>query len=361
MPPPLFALLFRDLPEEILLAVFMLCPNSSVLRLSRVCKRFGSVLATRATSLLVFREQQARSRDGPVLDNPRQHFHISNEFARDFPAAMSSWALRHVTSLRLTGRPLWERPFEEAEEADHFQVEVDMNEVDVFEKGLAKAHALLPHLSTLTVESICDPGVDAFADAIASGAFGDLTELTLGQNWFGDAGMKTLTAAITAANGSGLLGQLTTLWLYGNRIGDGGVEAFASAVAGGALPNLTVLGLNSNEIGDAGASAIASSCASGALGQLTQLELDGNRIGDGGMQAFASAVANGALGNLVELDLMSNQIGDEGMKAFSAAIDSGALPALEKVYLGGNPGNRAPVDKALADRKKSASTDASES
>ena len=60
----------------------------------------------------------------------------------------------------------------------------------------------------------------------------------------------------------------------------------------------------------------------------------------------------GALANLVSLNLEMNQIGDDGMKAFSISMASGALPALEDVYLYGNPGSDQPVESALARRNK---------
>jgi hypothetical protein len=77
------------------------------------------------------------------------------------------------------------------------------------------------------------------------------------------------------------------------------------------------------------------------------LSLKFNNIGDDGIKAL---ISKGALANCIVLNLHSNKIGDDGMKAFSAAISSGALPALEKVALLGNPGDDAPVLKALADR-----------
>ena len=42
--------------------------------------------------------------------------------------------------------------------------------------------------------------------------------------------------------------QLLELWLNGNQIGDGGMQAFASAVAGGALPMLNNLIVNDGEL-----------------------------------------------------------------------------------------------------------------
>ena len=65
----------------------------------------------------------------------------------------------------------------------------------------------------------------------------------------------------------------------------------------------------------------------------------------------AASLSLGALPLLRELRLFINAIGDYGMIAFAEAVRSGALPALSSVGLAGNPGDRAPVDKALAERE----------
>jgi len=50
------------------------------------------------------------------------------------------------------------------------------------------------------------------------------------------------------------------------------------------------------------------------------------------MQAFSSALAGGALASLRTLNLYENQIGDVGMQAFSLALAGGALANLEELY-----------------------------
>ena len=62
--------------------------------------------------------------------------------------------------------------------------------------------------------------------------------------------------------------------------------------------------------------------------------------------------ASGALAQLTFLNLGENQIGDSGIKALADAVSSGALASLERVVLDGNPGDSAPVNKALRERKK---------
>ena len=56
--------------------------------------------------------------------------------------------------------------------------------------------------------------------------------------------------------------------------------------------------------------------------------------------------------NTQYLRLSDNKIGDAGLTALAKAVESGALASLERVVLDGNPGDSAPVDKALRERKK---------
>ena len=136
-------------------------------------------------------------------------------------------------------------------------------------------------------------------------------------------------------------------------IGDDDMKNFSVLVASGALASLRVLDLRLNQIGDVGLSALADAIGtSGALASLTILDLKGNKISDEGMKAFSSALSSGALGSLQTLGLYGNRIGDVGMQSFASAVASGALPNVQNVYLTGNPGNGAPVEKALAERRK---------
>ena len=53
------------------------------------------------------------------------------------------------------------------------------------------------------------------------------------------------------------------------------------------------------------------------------IALNGNQIGDVGMQAFSTALAGGALAKCQKLILGENVIGDAGMEAFASACASG--------------------------------------
>ena len=60
----------------------------------------------------------------------------------------------------------------------------------------------------------------------------------------------------------------------------------------------------------------------------------------------------GALDKLEALDLSYNQIGDPGMSALAGACASGALASCQRIYLDRNSASDAPVQQALAARKK---------
>ena len=82
------------------------------------------------------------------------------------------------------------------------------------------------------------------------------------------------------------------------------------------------------------------------------LHLFNNKIGDVGLQAFADALGKGALASLEVLFLENNQIRDAGLSALAEAVGKGALDNITSIYLSRNPGNSAPVDNALKERKK---------
>ena len=157
------------------------------------------------------------------------------------------------------------------------------------------------------------------------------------------------------AGGRLLLGrQGGRLNLFKRGIGAEEMTIFASGLRSGALPRLELLGLRDNQIGDDGLKAFSTALGSEALPRLERLYLHANQIGDDGMKALSTALGNGALMRLQKLYLGGNQIGDGGMQSFAAALSggSGALPNLTHFYLSGNPGNAAPAEKALEDRKK---------
>jgi len=144
----------------------------------------------------------------------------------------------------------------------------------------------------------------------AMGALAQLRKLILGANQIGDAGLAALCQNVPR----GALGNLSELWLGGTNIGDEGMVALANAIRGGKLPSVAVLSLATNEIGDAGA------------------------------VAFGAVLADGAMPHLGELYLHDNKIGDAGMLSLARALRGGGLPALRELSLGGNPGDKAPIN-----------------
>lgn len=69
-----------------------------------------------------------------------------------------------------------------------------------------------------------------------------LTELSLGFNQIGDAGI----AAILGSAAHGGLQKLERLYLVGNRIGEAGVDLLAEAIRAGKLPLCTYINLARN-------------------------------------------------------------------------------------------------------------------
>ena len=85
---------------------------------------------------------------------------------------------------------------------------------------------------------------------------------------------------------------------------------------------------------------------------MQELLLINNKIGNPGIAALADAVGKGALPQLQELYLGGNSIGDVSLSALADVVSRGALDNIQSINLFGNPGNSAPVDNALKQRKK---------
>ena len=130
---------------------------------------------------------------------------------------------------------------------------------------------------------------------------------------------------------------------FENQISDAGMQAFAKALANGAMANCQELWLSENQIGNIGMEAFAEALANGAMANCQKLYLHENQIGDVGMTAFAQAIKpvsegdSGALAQCQELDLHGNQIGDTGMAAFAKALANGAMASLDTLYVDDGP------------------------
>jgi hypothetical protein len=154
-------------------------------------------------------------------------------------------------------------------------------------------------------------------------------------NQIGDVGMQAFASAVA----SGAMAGVTELFLHKNKIGDVGMGAFAKALANGAMAGLIHLDLFGNQIGDVGMTKFAQSIkpvsegGSGAMAGVTVLRLNDNKIGDVGMEAFARVLADGAMAQCKILRLNNDKIGDVGMKAFAKALADGALEKLQWLFI----------------------------
>ena len=70
--------------------------------------------------------------------------------------------------------------------------------------------------------------------------------------------------------------------------GDAEAETLAGALS--AFRRLAVMYLGDNQIGDAGLTSLSTALSNGALGQLEALHLEKNQIGDQGLEALAEAL-----------------------------------------------------------------------
>ena len=127
----------------------------------------------------------------------------------------------------------------------------------------------------------------------------------------------------------GTLGSVLTvleeLRLFRASASHDGVQRLVEKLGAGALPAVICLDIDSTHMGDAGASALATALGRGALPRLELLELSDAAIGDAGLVALAPALRR--LPALEELYLQGNPFGDEGLTALVAPPPpAGALP-----------------------------------
>lgn len=123
-------------------------------------------------------------------------------------------------------------------------------------------------------------GVSVLVDALASGAFAMLKELTLSENNINDADGVRLLGALADAD---CLEEFATLKLEKNELGD----ATAKRLASGELLTLSSLYISDNLIGDEGALAIAA----GSWPRLDRLFMQNNLFGDEAVEALGRASA----------------------------------------------------------------------
>ena len=106
---------------------------------------------------------------------------------------------------------------------------------------------------------------------------------------------------------------VTALWIGDNLFGEAGVKLLAEAVRDNRT--LIMLDLWKSNIGDAEAAILAAAVQQNRT--LTQLCLRGNQIGDSGARALAAALQHNS--TLKVIDLSDNQIGEAGATALRSA------------------------------------------
>jgi hypothetical protein len=124
---------------------------------------------------------------------------------------------------------------------------------------------------------------------------------------------------------SSVLPALEELCLFAPAAGPDGVQRLAEKLGAGALPAVTLF-VTDMHVGDAGASALAAALGRGALPRLKLLGLYNAAIGDAGLVALAPALRR--LPALEKLYLFGNPFGNEGLAALVAPPPppAGALP-----------------------------------
>ncbi|MDP1569198.1 MAG: protein kinase [Vicinamibacterales bacterium] len=157
---------------------------------------------------------------------------------------------------------------------------------------------------------------DAAAELANQAALGTLTELALGDNQIGAAGMAALAA-------SPHLSSLRTLDLADNRLGAAGAASLAQSPSLGCLTSITLAG---NGLGPQGAEALA-------RGQLRpcHLDLSGNDVQAAGVAALA---ASPAMVRVERLVLRDNAIGSDGISAVAVSRTLTSLRDLDVSHNG---------------------------
>ncbi|CAH3184561.1 unnamed protein product, partial [Porites lobata] len=202
---------------------------------------------------------------------------------------------------------------------------LDLGDNRIGDAGVSSLSQALTVSSSLTrldlgCNRIGDAGASSLSQTLTANS--SLTSLDLGDNRIGDAGASSLSQALTVSS------SLTRLDLGCNRIGDAGASSLSQTLT--ANSSLTRLDLGYNRIGDAGASSLSQTLT--ANSSLTRLDLGYNRIGDAGASSLSQTLT--ANSSLTRLDLGYNRIGEAAASSLSQALTTNT--SLTSLYLGGN-------------------------
>ena len=184
--------------------------------------------------------------------------------------------------------------------------------------------ALLPQLRAdhEAAAALCRKVGTSSGFATSCGSCKELREARKAE-WY-QRGLSAADLALLGTLGS-VLPALQKLYLEEPAAGPHyGVPRLVAGLGAGALPAVTELGLGGVLAGDAVASALAAALGRGTLPRLKILRLNSTGIGDVGLVALAPALRR--LPALEHLYLAGNPFGDEGLAALVAPPPAGAPP-----------------------------------
>ncbi|XDV53593.1 hypothetical protein PO909_022061 [Leuciscus waleckii] len=192
--------------------------------------------------------------------------------------------------------------------------ELDLSGNKITESKLRKISPLLEHpqckLQKLVLRScnISDGGCAVLSSALRSNL--SLRELDLSGNYFGDSGVKQLSALLKHTQCKLEKLELRACWIR-----DGVCADLSSALRSN--PSLRELDLSGNNIGDSGVDQLSALLADPQC-KLEKLELRSCNISDGGCAVLSSALRSNL--SLRELDLSKNNFGNAGVKQLSTLL-----------------------------------------
>ena len=179
--------------------------------------------------------------------------------------------------------------------------------------------------------NVLDPGI-AVALSSVSNELRTATRVPLQQLKTDHEAAAALCRKLGHRNCKALREAKGVYWCYKGLTAD---ELKLLGTLGSVLPALKTLELHEPAAGPDGGRQLAAGLGAGALPAVTELWVFDTHMGDAGASALAAALGKGALPRLKGLALNKAAIGDAGLVALAPALRR--RPALEGLYLGGNP------------------------
>mmetsp|Transcript_88473 Transcript_88473/g.122218 ORF Transcript_88473/g.122218 Transcript_88473/m.122218 type:complete len:177 (-) Transcript_88473:91-621(-) len=141
-------------------------------------------------------------------------------------------------------------------------------------------------------------GLVALGEAVAKGAFSQLSKLFMDNTGINDEGLINFCAVITRTDPSAAMPKLYELWLSNNNIGDAGASALFLAFKMGAMDNLGDLRLQYNHLGDESCKSLVGVLGGYPLSNVWYLGFNNNAFSNDGLRVLEEALAKGALPRL---------------------------------------------------------------